>query len=136
VDTGLFIDYVTPEYEWPLGLSPDGTSSIRDRDEGDYPVLDTASGAQVGEIEDSEGIKPYFWFASGPVGFNVLGNQVSVVYWNNDFTFNRREEFDNPFWSVRWGYQWEGKLVLVGTDREDISHGSPKFLRVDVINVD
>ncbi len=55
VDTGLFIDYVTPEYEWPLGLSPDGTSSIRDRDEGDYPVLDTASGAQVGEIEDSEG---------------------------------------------------------------------------------
>ena len=139
-DTGLFVNWVDPEHEWPLGLSPDGSQSIRDTGRSSsstyYPVLDTTTGEKIAEIMKVSNSKPEFWFSGGPVGMKLFSGTISVVYWDNDFSFNRVEDIDRPnYGNIERFYKWGERIVIVGPLRKDGSYRNPEFLKVDVINI-
>lgn len=138
VISGLFNSDVSNSRAKPLALSPDGTKSVRfyDSDQLGYPVLETAGGTQIGLVGPAVGEgKPDFWFDSGLVGISGLTPVKYIRYWNNDFSFDRSEVYGGDANGNLVGYQWGGKLVVIGTGQTD-EHFSRSFLIIDVIDID
>lgn len=138
VASGLFSAWSSPEHPWPLGLSPDGSKSIRDVDHLNphvHMVLSTVSGEKIGEIARNNA-KPEFWLSAGPVGFNFVASPHTIVYWNNDFSINREEDIEGLYhWPLK-RYQWGERLVIIGTGWEGEAYERTEFLKVDIIDVE